>query len=266
MPGSGLLVGLGLLGLASAGGRCRRACFWSTGLAGARRCRDALVAGLAIGPARSRGADPVGDVAALSLGILARHLGRDHRRSNAPCGDALSSPTFWWGVGPGNFAGPYLKYKLPQSSEEILDPHNLFLEVWATGGFWALLALTAALILAFWNVLGPPSEPEENAQPDRADRRHRRFQVEMAMGEKLERTAGNSPARYHIAATDLADPLGGRWLGRRGDTRAAEPLPGRPLLPLAHSGAGWMAAVFLGAHVWNRLPIPASRSVPVRSP
>ncbi len=35
---------------------------------------------------------------------------------------AVSSPFFWWGVGPGNFAGPYLKYKLPQSSEEILDP------------------------------------------------------------------------------------------------------------------------------------------------
>ena len=47
---------------------------------------------------------------------------------------ALSSPFFWWGVGPGNFGGPYLKYKLPQSSEEILDPHNLFLEVWATAG------------------------------------------------------------------------------------------------------------------------------------
>ena len=24
-----------------------------------------------------------------------------------------SSPTFWWGVGPGNFGGPYLKHKLP---------------------------------------------------------------------------------------------------------------------------------------------------------
>ena len=50
---------------------------------------------------------------------------------------AVSSPFFWWGVGPGNFGGPYLKYKLPQASEEILDPHNLFLDVWAMAGFWA---------------------------------------------------------------------------------------------------------------------------------
>src|SRR5262249_19715776 len=53
---------------------------------------------------------------------------------------ALRSATLWRGVGPGNFRGPYLRYKLPESSEEILDPHNLFLEVWATGGIGALLA------------------------------------------------------------------------------------------------------------------------------
>ncbi len=58
---------------------------------------------------------------------------------------ALNARTFWLGVGPGNFAAPYLRYKLPEASEEILDPHNLFLEVWATGGFWALLALMAAV-------------------------------------------------------------------------------------------------------------------------
>ena len=69
---------------------------------------------------------------------------------------ALASPTFWLGVGPGNFAGPYLKYKLPQASEEIVDPHNLFLEVWAAGGFLAFLCLVLALALAFWNLVGPP--------------------------------------------------------------------------------------------------------------
>src|SRR5262249_31220239 len=45
-------------------------------------------------------------------------------------GAAFAAPTFWSGVGPANFRGPYLRYKLPESSEEILDPHNLFLEVW----------------------------------------------------------------------------------------------------------------------------------------
>ena len=70
-------------------------------------------------------------------------------------GQALSAPTFWSGAGPGNFGVHYLRYKLPQSSEEIQDPHNLFLEVWATAGFWAVLALAAALALGLWNLLGP---------------------------------------------------------------------------------------------------------------
>ena len=59
-----------------------------------------------------------------------------------------ASPTpgaFWWGVGPANFAGPYLQHKLPEASEEIKDPHNALLEVWAESGFFAMLALGIAL-------------------------------------------------------------------------------------------------------------------------
>ncbi len=62
---------------------------------------------------------------------------------------------FWHGLGPGNFGWAYVQYKLPQASEEIADPHNLFFEVWATAGLWALLALIAALGLGLWNLLGP---------------------------------------------------------------------------------------------------------------
>ena len=47
------------------------------------------------------------------------------------------------GVGPGNFQDYYPRYKLPQASETIADPHNLFLEIWATAGTPALLALLA---------------------------------------------------------------------------------------------------------------------------
>ena len=54
---------------------------------------------------------------------------------------ALSSSMFWSGVGPGNFRASYLRYKLPESSEEILDPHNMFMEVWATAGIAAVLVL-----------------------------------------------------------------------------------------------------------------------------
>ena len=49
------------------------------------------------------------------------------------------------GIGPGNFGGAYLQHKLAQSSEEISDPHNLCLEVWAIAGLPALLALVVGL-------------------------------------------------------------------------------------------------------------------------
>jgi O-antigen ligase len=54
----------------------------------------------------------------------------------------------WWGVGPGNFRQHYLKYKLPEASEEINDPHNLFFETAATGGLISVLGLVIFLGLA----------------------------------------------------------------------------------------------------------------------
>jgi len=48
---------------------------------------------------------------------------------------------WFFGVGPGNFRQNYLGYKLPYSSEEILDPHNLWFDAWANGGLLALLGL-----------------------------------------------------------------------------------------------------------------------------
>jgi hypothetical protein len=50
-----------------------------------------------------------------------------------------------FGVGPGEFQDYYTMYKLPQASEEIRDPHNFILEVWATGGTLALAGLVATL-------------------------------------------------------------------------------------------------------------------------
>lgn len=45
------------------------------------------------------------------------------------------------GCGPGNFKQRYTAYKLPEASEEITDPHNFLIEIWATAGTPALLAL-----------------------------------------------------------------------------------------------------------------------------
>jgi hypothetical protein len=55
----------------------------------------------------------------------------------------------WWqGVGPGNFRQHYLRYKLPEASEEIADPHNLFLDIWVTGGLVAFGGLL--WLIALW--------------------------------------------------------------------------------------------------------------------
>lgn len=51
-----------------------------------------------------------------------------------------------FGSGPGNFREHYLQYKLAASSEQIADPHNSFLDLWANGG---VVALAGGLLIAF---------------------------------------------------------------------------------------------------------------------
>ena len=50
-----------------------------------------------------------------------------------------------FGCGPGNFQNAYTHYKLPEASEEVADPHNFLLEIWATAGTPAMLAFLAVL-------------------------------------------------------------------------------------------------------------------------
>ena len=132
---------------------------------------------------------------------------------------ALAEPTFWLGVGPGNFPGPYARHKLPEASEEIVDPHNLFLEVWATGGFLALVLLVAALVWGFWNLLGPPLPVDDRADLDQRRRsrgRRRERGVDPAgPGPGVEDDAGDAP------------PKGATWLW-------------------ICSGAGWVLVVVFG--------------------
>jgi len=56
----------------------------------------------------------------------------------------------WFGCGPGNFQHYYTQYKLPEASESIADPHNLFFEIAATAGVPALLTFVAILVVAAW--------------------------------------------------------------------------------------------------------------------
>ena len=52
---------------------------------------------------------------------------------------------FWLGTGPGNFRDYYLHHKLPESSEEISDPHNFIFDVWANAGTLGLIGLLACV-------------------------------------------------------------------------------------------------------------------------
>ena len=51
----------------------------------------------------------------------------------------------WLGCGAGNFQDEYTAYKLPEASEEIRDPHNFLLEIWATAGTPAAAAMLLVL-------------------------------------------------------------------------------------------------------------------------
>ena len=49
------------------------------------------------------------------------------------------------GVGAGNFRSYYLQHKLAESSESIADPHNLFFDIWTSGGLLAVAGLIGIL-------------------------------------------------------------------------------------------------------------------------
>ena len=67
-----------------------------------------------------------------------------------------------FGVGPGNFRQRYLQYKLPGASEEIIDPHNLILDVWANGGIIALIGLLAFIALTFLTIFRRPANHNDS--------------------------------------------------------------------------------------------------------
>ncbi len=51
-----------------------------------------------------------------------------------------------FGTGPGNFRQVYLPHKTVESSEDILDPHNILLDVWCSAGLVGLIALAGLFV------------------------------------------------------------------------------------------------------------------------
>lgn len=111
-----------------------------------------------------------GGIAILAIGglVLAAGLtgGLDHKVIGEAPKSLQYRLEYWWsslqvirespltGVGPGQFRQHYLAHKLPYSSEEISDPHQLVLDVWANGGVIALAGLLWLAWLLIQQVLG----------------------------------------------------------------------------------------------------------------
>jgi O-antigen ligase len=59
----------------------------------------------------------------------------------------------WLGVGPGNFGRAYPSFMGEAAAGKLSDPRDFALEVWATSGVFALLALVATLAVFFVQVV-----------------------------------------------------------------------------------------------------------------
>ena len=70
-----------------------------------------------------------------------------------------------FGCGLGNFPQHYLHYKPATASEEILDPHNAFIELAACGGLPACLLFMAFSAVILYPVLRPSWEEEAETAP-----------------------------------------------------------------------------------------------------
>jgi len=149
------------------------------------------------------------------------------------------SEVFWGGRGPGNFTAPYLRHKLPQSSEEIFDPHNLILETWATAGAVAALALVFGLGISFWNLIRPVPSEEEALQTESPSR-----------SRQDSDWSDEPPARTYW----LILSAGGGWIlaSLLGDLNPFEAdLAVRWLI----LGIAWLWALLFGLQAWRRVPI-----------
>lgn len=70
----------------------------------------------------------------------------------------------WFGVGPGNFRSHYLRHKLPDASEEIADPHQYLLDVFANSGILGLLAVLSLTGLFLRSLFRTPAETPNTKQ------------------------------------------------------------------------------------------------------
>ncbi len=107
--------------------------------------------------------------AALGWGVLAGGLDRQviteawlslsYRAQYWQAAWALIADAPLFGCGPGNFQDYYARYKLPQASEMVADPHNFLFEVAATLGLPGLLLFAGLVLCLCRAALSRGSEP-----------------------------------------------------------------------------------------------------------
>jgi O-antigen ligase len=69
----------------------------------------------------------------------------------------------WWGWGPGNFGRAFPRFMDETAVEAAATPHSFVLEVWATSGPFAVLAVLGALAVFFAQILRPSLSREPPA-------------------------------------------------------------------------------------------------------
>lgn len=164
---------------------------------------------------------------------------------------AESSRHFWGGVGPGNFAGPYLRHKLPTSSEEIKDPHNLLMEVWATSGAPAALALVGAIGLLIRETMargGEASLPSGPVRPGGEAEVNPTASPDSATALRPEEAPPRATTWLWLAA-GAGGLLGVVLLGRLDPLGSLDEQARWLVLALA-----WAASALLLAPLWQRRP------------
>ncbi len=164
-----------------------------------------------------------------------------------------NSTTFWHGVGPGNFAEPYLEHKIETSSEEIKDPHDMFLEVWASSGLPAAIALLVALGLG---LSATAFGGDRSLEIDRGS--------DLNSINKSEITHTSNGDSVCAAIVDPLDaiappPRTARWLLITAAFGWLAVVAAGWVDPIANAsrwyllGIGWVGAVVLGRGIWRRV-------------
>lgn len=75
----------------------------------------------------------------------------------------------WFGCGPGNFQSAYENVRAMDASEQVAEPHNLWMETAAAGGIPAMLLLVVLVVLCvYWVFVGSraPQALQSSAEPD----------------------------------------------------------------------------------------------------